>query len=1607
MGKYSFGAVSSVLGTREALGSPLLNSDFEMNDWNKWEIVAFGVFLSNFTYPLVDDYKSAFSLSGRGSNGQGLRALEFSSSPDDNYKNMLHDLLNYMLANQSSNLRRLKVKKKVMFKGIETTFEDSYKDANFNDMFLINDYNFYKDKDNPWIVNAITTAVEWITNSDWKGKSEGTLADLSGYPEIKVLQEMVLPELAVELPGGSYETVFSYSNGWDIQMFNAWIGRVINGNYKEQALKNFEAFVKENTPLYLDSYGNIVAYSGNIPYVVFPAAANCHITQTPQYNLLQGILIGGSYSQESGGTFVNNGWSKDGYAGLNAFTGSNLTPGKVVVLFDSDTLLINRIKYSLGGKIKDKGTVSGKIDDYGLGDIWDSVLKSEFRDSVASMPFRVELINGEGIKDLPPPMQFLAIYTSSISNIFPVDNTVEMLDYVQTPNGKLNIFGKPYAVAVNTKNQFVKRYVNYVYETLYGSSGKNFADANAFNSSEATAKLKEAKNPDQIACWAFTFKSPYNYPGEGWEKSQEIGPMLKSYVRNGGGVSKKKGTDLSGVTLRGKNELLDYYDIPELEKGLGNFDGEIVGGFRRIVKVYPFSDVINAVNAVISLDPGTDMSQMSPWIYATYLKFYGVTKGGAHKFNAKLFDENSDLLKFDIQKAAAGKFLSEEEKKKSILDYTYMLLHPLEGAEYRLKMMMDGLVNWAYKLYNNIVYGGAVEIFKGAGNIGIRSGNGFLYVNTLSDNFITKWFVEKYSEYIVIILGICLIIIVITGIILQKQWIWYITSVFLVVNVLLLFPAFSEITPYIVNNFIDNMFKDKMSYWTVGEAVANANIAKQSTEIVKEASGNKELSSEEARRTANLARMLNVLYLDRALMIKLDISKKIVEGNIENFEDIQNLYTTRWMLPILIRQFSGKGDSKNYIYTPLGDEYENMENLYVFWSNLGGLASDASNTVGVAIANRMEQEGIKGLTVDEKRNINYGGYIDTSYGSNYSNGKYNNLALNTDNMEEYIKAPGWQSVSRVKGDEYNVHTYSYLLPNLFIPKLETDKKGRIDWDEYLKNNKDTVKDSFFNKAAELEQEAWRYNSWDYRTVTGNYGYLWYTQNPLHYFYQVVKDTFKPGSNVAQIAGELQGVYKLSNVTGKEERVSFMHYSDTGKIRDFLDMEELFSNVIPYLYSVQILAGGKDMKSGVLGDSLIESYQLYENNYKSWLFRSNWVSKLMESDLLTSPCTVRDRNGKKYTVENPMIASMYPAERPMVFSEAQMYAMGLRESDLSLPELKILNINRNVERKWTLLLNYANLKGISADILCKQMALDALLEFDKEFSNSSLLNSRLSMYPISVDLRGLSFDSVLKMIMLNATKDIRYIYGDTMKKVIENSDLISIFLIMIDAFLCAYVIPFMRDLGIGILFYLGIIAVLINLSLSKETKVKISVALIVNNIIYAIITLGFYAVFSMLIGLTYKDNILDVKDAVISAGNPVWAFLIILLVSCLYIWFLYRMIKFTIVNYRDLGFEVYAVWAGAIANKIGTKLEDIKGAIGGVGRGLGDLAYEGAYGGSGASSIEGVGVNVKDIKAERVRITEEDIRYNNVDYDSAYIFDFEDEHDYGIDFDKEIERGKGL
>ena len=132
------GALSNQLGTNVALGSPLLNDNFEYEDWNKWEMLTFGVFLSNLTVPLVDSYKTAFTVNSKGSKGAGKKALEFGSGNDSAANEALTGMLDYIIQNQStSSGKPIKaIYKKCDNDAYTITATEEAKDATIRDLLV-------------------------------------------------------------------------------------------------------------------------------------------------------------------------------------------------------------------------------------------------------------------------------------------------------------------------------------------------------------------------------------------------------------------------------------------------------------------------------------------------------------------------------------------------------------------------------------------------------------------------------------------------------------------------------------------------------------------------------------------------------------------------------------------------------------------------------------------------------------------------------------------------------------------------------------------------------------------------------------------------------------------------------------------------------------------------------------------------------------------------------------------------------------------------------------------------------------------------------------------------------------------------------------------------------------------------------------------------------------------------------------------------------------------------------------------------------------------------------------------------------------------------------
>ena len=146
-----------------------------------------------------------------------------------------------------------------------------------------------------------------------------------------------------------------------------------------------------------------------------------------------------------------------------------------------------------------------------------------------------------------------------------------------------------------------------------------------------------------------------------------------------------------------------------------------------------------------------------------------------------------------------------------------------------------------------------------------------------------------------------------------------------------------------------------------------------------------------------------------------------------------------------------------------------------------------------------------------------------------------------------------------------------------------------------------------------------------------------------------------------------------------------------------------------------------------------------------------------------------------------------------------------------------------------------------------MATDATEEFCKEFSSSGVLDTRYEIYPQSVDLRYLSFDAIMKMLMINVSKNTSYAYGDTMDTLLTDSDLFTAFLLLLCATLCVWLIPLCQQIIMAAIFYLGFIAIIKALFSSAAYKGRVAGAQFISNIMFMLYTLAYYLFISMLFG----------------------------------------------------------------------------------------------------------------------------------------------------------------
>ena len=1536
---------NDILGTNTALGSPILNNKATTDDWNKWEIICWGVFLSNFCQPLIDTYESAFSTgSSSGSKGEGFTALCFGSGSDTTNNDTIQSFCTYALQTEMSTTPKTIYVgyTHVKYDNGSITIENKpdpnsasdtsklLREATLDDFFFKYESSVTYDSSD---VNNCKTSVIYNNNGD---SGDGS------YSARAYIEEGSIPTFFVKSATnqGKYVVLYDYMNSWDIQSF-ASMCNAIRPSAKQDYKTMFSDALKDlygtSAKVGLDCFGNIVLSDYRM---VVPAAVNQNITTEKSINILNSWMVN-SYINPCNADSAVQGLHQShmdkkiditdiNYAGLPAFGDSNTSMnGSGFFYYDMDAA-------ALYTETTKSGSGSTSYVDY-LKTLFDQDIKSDTN----TLPLEYEVAGNMNMSYVYPwsstdkPYELIesTIITASVLPNYTHQTETKkpsmLTELINTDGTKVSMIGDnsvvvPVQTVMEEKDKGTKhngKYVRAFYNWLYQVYSGNITDttSSVFNKSSLMSTIQDVSTVADLNSKTDSL----------WDKFTACNPQYRNV---------DKPSNWNDV---GGNESIDDDSC-------------------RLVKVYLPSSIMQAVASVLDVADGAEFKTCSTMIYMTYLDWYGIDNktlqtGGTEaqsKFNEEIYDPTSDLINVNPDDLAS--MISEDELESEVLQMSYLMLSPESGRDYRKKLIYNGIADFLYEQYNRIVYGGSSSVYNGSAS---KSNSGFLAVPTFSDNFLTSWFLDNYVDIAVVLIMVCVVILIVVGLLKGRKFSWFIIGMFTVVNVILLVPSSGEITPAVTTSFTQKIFSSKMNFWTISEGVANAAMEADATTKSNEFEG---LSDEQASIVKSLVNQLSVVYTDRSLMLKQDVSQKITQSTNDSiYSEIQSIPSARWILPMVMQQFSANDQEvNNYVYVKLANVWDDASNLYwYYYPSESSFVTKATST-STAFSKDQATTADKVDTGNGNRNrisdgASSGNYIASAYYTDYKEPSWKDDTNTSMNYANY-------SYTLRDNDNDNVHLYSYILHDPGLSMNSTSLARETVFGSGMSNYKDADSWQTWVDVANstLQKGTWatdkdssyayedisdQYTRTDATTLKDGYSYYKTTESPLYYFFNVVKDSFPQDKSVGAVIGRLQGQIKQDSV-GNDVRSNFMYATMTTNkeqensagivdnsdvvytpyVRDVLDLQEFFTNVAPYMYEMTLASGGFDGESGVLGsDKITDEDSLYKDNLQSWAYRCNWAVKLMENKNFNEPQQAKLLDGTRVTIQNPLLPESYEAAgRSMVFSEAQKEAYGLKDGDLTLVELKCIAVNKAVAKDWTLMINYAGTDGLTKEVLFRTMATAATEDFCKEFSSSGVLDTKYEIYPQSVDLRYLSFDAIMKMLMVNVSKNTSYAYGDTMSTLLNDSDLFTAFMLLICSVLCVWIIPLGQQILMAAIFYLGFIAIIKALFSSAAYKGKVAGAQVVSNLMFMLYTIVYYFFISMLMALSSSDEVLSVDKITSNPGNPVWMLLAVILLSCAYVFLIYKHLCFCFAHYRDMGAEMI----GFMTSTVVGKMQDVAGNI---------------------------------------------------------------------------------
>lgn len=960
-----------------------------------------------------------------------------------------------------------------------------------------------------------------------------------------------------------------------------------------------------------------------------------------------------------------------------------------------------------------------------------------------------------------------------------------------------------------------------------------------------------------------------------------------------------------------------------------------------VSKVYTTQGIVDAdkISSKVGSYITNDVNLWGGIYYAYMVDIFGLTikdnvmSSAQLKTNLPAVPDFNDGNNMDLSSLLNGgdeldSEQAETEKRRDLMQRFDLMTGLSTAADYVSQWLSNTLNGFLIDAHNGITGG------SGSGNIA-NIGGGSLYTgyssylatSTLSEMPFTSWVMEYYNIIYTVLMVIILVLAIFMCVTGHRTIRKSIFSVLLMAFILLLPRLCIDSLVTISNTVAQATYKDRFSFWAY---------AQHQQYMTQMENAEKKDDKIEFLIVTNMQQAEDYYSSDKGVTLKWMSPKKssywdALNGITGGSEDSLNMSVFKWLFQGQFSQTAYATDPlATYVYRPYNDiamsaRSWTKDKLTISGTNFMALGKKESEILRESYVYDYAQ-GIK--TYSSKLSVDWD--IKPAH-MNYDNASGSGSSYKIANAKYVPDVSSSTSLGKIA----NCYVWGYYYDPVTSLTLDSDSfVSTSDTTDYLKAYP-CIKDSSASSHTYAGLQKFGDSGVKGLDVSLEL-YYQYSESPYYYFYQMFKDAkSRYGNNSMKKLLMSDRFFKYSDVkntaaVGKGEVTE-------GTLMDFLDLESLFTFVIPYMQASNYYV---DEWTDLWGMSVeAGDPEGFSDNLKGiWKMYAPWVDAMYDTSYARGTIKIA---GKRISLDDAINPGAYAEYRPMVFGMADAERNYVATSDMTDVEKRIIKVLENTYIDLMYLNNYSDFDD---EVLLSAAAMIATFNFNEAFSENAILGDNITMYPTGYEVKNFSYDSFMRMSLMNTTGASVFSDEDIYTTVLENTSFVTGLLLIVNDAVACYALPVLKMVVLIGLFFLGLLICVGGFLSPPEKIIKfvgkqflipvgMFFGILVANILISALFVGE--------GLT---NYVGQRAVTVTTGDPTMTILLMLAINCLVCFGLYMTLKTLLRSFKvSLNWVVGATvgFAGAILHKAKATLHGVAGTgarvAGSVVRGVGNMA----------------------------------------------------------------------